>query len=352
MRLTIDITNMKAIVVTKRGNPVSPNIAMVDDLPRPIAGAGDVLIRTEATALNSLDIWVGRGLPGIETVYPFCGGSDGAGRVVEVGSGVDPAWIGKRVLLNAAVVQPPVIHPSIAPSGEDIRMIGEHTQGTMAEFFVAPASNVVDVGDVDPCRAAAFGLTHLTAWRMLVTRARLQAGMTVLVTGIGGGVAVALLNICRHMGCKVIVTSRHKTKLDRALELGAAHGVLDDGTDWSKAVRNLTSKRGVDIVADSIGKAVHLQCIKSLARGGVFVTCGATTGGDASSDLTRIFWNQLTLIGSTMGDMSEFRAVTSLLCNGALSPIIDSVFVPIRAQDAYSRLEAAQQFGKLVIDWR
>ena len=342
---------MKAIVVQQRGNPVSPNVALVTDRPKPQPQSGEVLVRTEASALNSLDLWVGRGLPGLDTQYPFSSGSDGAGRVEEVGAGVDRAWIGRRILLNAAVIQDAPAHPDRFASGEDIRMIGEHSPGTMGEFFCAPAKNVLDIGDTDPIQAAAFGLTHLTAWRMLMSRAQLRAGMTILVTGIGGGVAVALLNIAKHFGCTVIVTSRHQWKLDRARELGAAHGILDDGSDWSKTVRALTGKRGVDIVADSIGKAVHSQCIKSLVRGGVFVTCGATTGGEATTDLARMFWNQLTFMGSTMGDMDEFRAVTTFLRSGEMLPIVDSIQKPHFAKKAYERLESGEQFGKVLIDW-
>ena len=342
---------MKAIVVQQRGNPVSPNVALVTDRPKPQPQSGEVLVRTEASALNSLDLWVGRGLPGLDTQYPFSSGSDGAGRVEEVGAGVDRAWVGRRILLNAAVIQDASAHPDRFASGEDIRMIGEHSPGTMGEFFCAPAKNVLDIGDTDPIQAAAFGLTHLTAWRMLMSRAQLRPGMTILVTGIGGGVAVALLNIAKHFGCTVIVTSRHQWKLDRARELGAAHGILDDGSDWSKTVRALTGKRGVDIVADSIGKAVHSQCIKSLVRGGVFVTCGATTGGEATTDLARMFWNQLTFMGSTMGDMDEFRAVTTFLRSGEMLPIVDSIQKPHFAQKAYERLESGDQFGKVLIDW-
>lgn len=342
---------MKAIVVQQRGNPVSPNVALVTDRPKPQPQSGEVLVRTEASALNSLDLWVGRGLPGLDTQYPFSSGSDGAGRVEEVGAGVDRAWIGRRILLNAAVIQDAPAHPDRFASGEDIRMIGEHSPGTMGEFFCAPAKNVLEIGDTDPIQAAAFGLTHLTAWRMLMSRAQLRPGMTILVTGIGGGVAVALLNIAKHFGCTVIVTSRHQWKLDRARELGAVHGILDDGSDWSKTVRTLTGKRGVDIVADSIGKAVHSQCIKSLVRGGVFVTCGATTGGDANTDLARMFWNQLTFMGSTMGDMDEFRAVTTFLRSGEMLPIVDSIQKPHFAKKAYERLESGEQFGKVLIDW-
>lgn len=231
-------------------------------------------------------------------------------------------------------------------------MIGEHDPGCLAEHFIAPVGNVIDIGECDPVEAAAFGLTHLTAWRMLWTRARVRPGMTVLVPGIGGGVAVALLGIARHLGCTTIVTSRHAHKLEKARSLGADHGILDAGQDWSKDVRKITGRRGVDIVADSVGKAVHASCLKSLARGGTFVTCGCTTGPDATTDLARIFWNQLSVIGSTMGDMTEFASVVALFRSGALKPCVDRVFSPAEGRAAFARLEAGEQFGKVVVDWR
>ena len=342
---------MRAAVIAKQGAPVAPNIRLVDDQPDPAPGPGQVLVRTEASALNHLDLWIGRGLPGVDTTCPWISGSDGCGVVEAVGGGVDASWTGRRVVLNAAMPAPDDPRPGAAPVPHDLRMIGEHVPGTHAEKFVAPAANVLDVGDVDPSKAAAFALVHLTAWRMLVTRARLRPGQSVLITGIGGGVALALLNICRHFGCTTVVTSRHRWKLDRALELGADHAVLDAGEDWSRRVRELTGKRGVDICADSIGKVVHTSCIKSLARGGVFVTCGTTTGPDAVTDLARMFWLQLTLVGSTMGDMDEFRQAVALLRSGALQPVVDRVFDASEAPQAFERLESGEQFGKIVLQW-
>jgi NADPH:quinone reductase-like Zn-dependent oxidoreductase len=343
---------MRAIIIERQGAPVLPNVAYVTNHPDPTAGPGEVLVRTEAAALNHLDLWVGRGLPGIDIRYPAISGSDGAGVVEAVGAGVDPAWIGTRVLLNAAVPKPDAAHPAVRPAPADIFMIGEHGPGCLAEKFVAPVSNVLAIGEADPVQAAAFGLTHLTAWRMMVTQAGLRAGMTVLITGIGGGVALAALAIARHFGCETIVTSRHQSKLDRARALGANHTVLDTGADWSREVRHITGRRGVDLCIDSVGKSIHLYSIKSLARGGTYATCGATTGPDATTDLTRIFWNQLRVVGSTMGDMREFREVVSLFRSGAISPVIDRVFAPSEGREAFARLEAGEQFGKLVVDWR
>jgi NADPH:quinone reductase-like Zn-dependent oxidoreductase len=342
---------MRAIEVLRQGNPVAPNVRFTAGRPDCVAGPGEVRVRTEASALNHLDLWVGRGLPGIEVHWPTVGGSDGVGVVDSVGAGVDSAWVGQRVILNAAVMRPEPSVPDRAPAGEDIWMIGEHQPGTHAEFFTAPATNVLAIGDVDPVHAAAFGLTHLTAWRMLVTRARLQAGMTVLIPGIGGGVALASLAIARHFGCTTIVTSRHAAKLERAKQLGADHCVLDTGADWSREVRKATGGRGVDVVSESVGKAVHLACIKSMARGGTLVTCGCTTGPDAGTDLARIFWNQLAIVGSTMGTMDEFRAVVALMRSGALRAVVDEVVAPANAQAAYGRLEAGEQFGKIVFRW-
>jgi NADPH:quinone reductase-like Zn-dependent oxidoreductase len=343
---------MRAIIIERQGAPVLPNVAYVTNHPDPTAGPGEVLVRTEAAALNHLDLWVGRGLPGIDIRYPAISGSDGAGVVEAVGAGVDPAWIGTRVLLNAAVPKPDAAHPAVRPAPADIFMIGEHGPGCLAEKFVAPVSNVLAIGEADPVQAAAFGLTHLTAWRMMVTQAGLRAGMSVLITGIGGGVALAALAIARHFGCETIVTSRHQSKLDRARALGANHTVLDTGADWSRDVRHITGRRGVDLCVDSVGKSIHLYSIKSLARGGTYATCGATTGPDATTDLTRIFWNQLRVVGSTMGDMREFREVVSLFRSGAISPVIDRVFAPSEGREAFARLEAGEQFGKLVVDWR
>lgn len=343
---------MRAIVIAKQGNPVAVNVQVDPAFPDPTASPGQVVVRTEAAALNHLDLWVGRGLPGIDLTYPRIGGSDGAGVVDSVGPGVDPAWVGQRVLLNAAVPIPQRAVPGREPSSDDISMIGEHVNGCLAERFVAPVANLLPIGDADPVEAAAFGLTHLTAWRMMVHRSGLRHGQTVLITGIGGGVALAALNVAKHFGCTTIVTSRSAAKLERAKALGATHGILDEGGDWSKAVRQLTAKRGVDLVVDSIGKPALPPSIRSLARGGTYATCGCTAGADGVADLTRIFWNQLRIVGSTMGDMAEFREVVALFRSGALKPVVDTVFPAADAVAAYRRLEAGEQFGKLVIDWR
>ncbi|MBL9031799.1 MAG: zinc-binding dehydrogenase [Phycisphaerae bacterium] len=347
---------MRAIVVTKQGSPVAPNVRFVTDWPEPAApGPGQALVSTLATAFNQMDLWVGRGVPGLALTYPRISGCDACGKVTAVGEGVDKAWIGRRVIVNAATRVPPRVAPDDPPASTlapEYQLIGEHHHGMFAERFVVPAANLAAVNDdADPAAAAAFGLCALTAWSMIVTKGQLRPGQTVLITGIGGGVATSALAIARHFACPVAVTSRHQWKLDRAKALGAAFTVLDTGQDWSKEVRAWTGKRGVDMAVDSSGKATHLNCIKSLARGGAYVTPGCTSGPDAVTDLARIFWNQLRVLGSTMGSNEEFHEVAALFRDGKLAPVVDEVFKPEDATKAYQRLEAGDQFGKVVVRW-
>lgn len=333
------------------GAPVAPNVELID-LPTPSPGPGEVRVRTEASGLNHLDVWVGMGIPGVDRPWPRVTGSDGVGIVDAVGDGVDDVWVGRRVIMNAAHDLNSEDRSDGRPAGEQFHLVGEQSPGAMAEAFVVRVTNVMDIGEADPIEAAAFGLTHLTAWRMLTTRAGARAGDWVLIPGIGGGVALAALGICRYLGCRTIVTSRSAEKLQRASELGASVGILDEGKDWNRAVRAATDGAGVDICIDSIGKAVHLSCMKSLGRGGRFVTCGCTSGPGAETDLARIFWNQLSILGSTMGDMREFQEVVSLFLKGSLQPVVDRVVTPSEVPEAYAALEAGTQFGKLVVDWR
>ncbi|MFG0286078.1 MAG: zinc-binding dehydrogenase [Phycisphaerales bacterium JB039] len=346
---------MRAIVCTKQGDPVAPNIEYISDWPEASEpGPGEVRLRTLASALNQMDLWVGRGVPGLTLEYPRISGCDACCEVEAVGPGVDAAWVGRRVIVNAAtrVAQParPGDPPAstLAPQYE---LIGEQQHGMLRERFCAPAAHLAEVGGVEPAEAAAFGLCALTAWSMMMTKGQLRPGQSVLITGIGGGVATSALAIAKHFGCPVAVTSRHQWKLDKATELGADCAILDHGGDWSRQVRAWTNKRGVDMAVDSVGKATHLPCIKSLARGGAYVCCGATSGPDATTDLARLFWNQLRLLGSTMGSNEEFGEVAALLRAGALRPVVDQVFDAADAGSAYERLEAGEQFGKIVIRW-
>ncbi len=351
---------MKAVLIEKQGAPVAPNIRAVNDAEPAVAdldriGAGEMLVRTRASALNHMDLWVGMGIPGVDLTYPRISGCDACGIVERVGEGVDEGWVGKRVIFNAAVevrrFRSPG-EPTGATLAPEYELIGEHHHGAHREQFVIPASHAAVVADgVSDQDAAAFGLTALTAYSMMITKGGLRPGQSVLITGIGGGVALAALAIAKWMACPVVVTSRHQWKLDRAVELGADHTILDEGQDWSRDVRSWTRKRGVDMAVDSIGKPTHLNCIKSLARGGAFVTPGNTGGPKIESDQARLFWNQLRILGSTMGTVDEFQEVVALLNAGSLRPVVDSVHPWRNAQEAWARLEAQEQFGNIVLDW-
>lgn len=334
---------------------LSTAVKCIDDAPLPTEiPAGSVRVRTLCSALNHLDLWVVKGVPGLKLTYPRIGGSDACGMIDALGPGVDPSWLGKKVILNAAVIQPDRLLPSTptSPVVPEYQVIGEHTTGVHAEAFIAPVGNLQAIDPAtDPASAAAFGLTHLTAFSMLVGKAGLKAGQHVLITGIGGGVALAALAICKHYGCIVTVTSRHAWKLQKAQTLGADHAVLDDGSDWSKAARATTGGRGFDIAVDSSGKATHLACIKALARGGAYVTPGCTSGPDATTDLARIFWNQLRIIGSTMGTGDEFAQLAALFRKGVFKPVVHKVFDAGDASKAYQELASGEQFGKVVIRW-
>ncbi len=348
---------MRAVVVTKQGAPVAENIELRADFAEPPPPApGEARLRTLCSAFNHMDLWVGRGVPGLELTYPRVSGCDGCGVVDAVGDGVHESWLGKRVIYNAAVDVTPSPRPGEPPASHTppvFELIGEHrSPGAHAELFNVPAANLADVGDSDPVAAAAFGLCALTAYSMMVTKGDLRPGQSVLIPGIGGGVATSALAIARLYACPVAVTSRHQWKLDKAKELGAELCVLDEGQDWSRDVRAWTGKRGVDMAVDSVGKATHLSCIKALARGGAYVTPGCTTGPDATTDLARVFWNQLRILGSTMGSNDEFREVAALFREGRLAPVVDQVFAPEQCVEAYRRLEAGEQLGKIVIDWR
>lgn len=346
---------MKAAIITKAGASVAENVNVVHDWPEPTApGTGEVQVQTLCSALNHLDLWVAMGVLGSQITFPRITGADACGIVQAVGAGVDASWLGKKVILNAAVAAVESRRPADPPRllAPDFHLLGEQKNGVHCERFNAPAANIAAINDdADPAEAAAFGLTFLTAWSMMIGKAAMTPGQSVLVTGIGGGVALAALAIAKHHGCPVIVTSRHQWKLDRAKSLGADATVLDGGTDWSKEVRAWTGKRGVDLAVDSSGKATHLNCIKSLAKGGAYVTCGNTSGPDATTDLSRIFWNQLRVLGSTMGSNAEFAQIAALHRRGALRAVIDKTFESTDAPSAYARLESADQFGKVVIRW-
>lgn len=322
------------------------------ELPDPIPGPGQVRVRLRAAALNRLDIFVRNGIPGIPVTLPHVMGSDGAGVIDSLGPGAGRNREGDPVVLN------PGIHCGdceFCLRGEHslcvtFHLIGEHVAGTFAEYVVVPAGNAYPKPkSLTFEEAAAFPLTFLTAWRMLVTKARALPGESLLILGIGGGVSLAALAIGKLLGLSVGVTSGSREKLDRATQLGADFTIDHATTDFARETRRITGKRGVDIVLDSVGKATWKQSIAALSRGGRLLTCGATTGPNPETDLARIFWNQLTVYGSTMGTHGEFADMLRIFHDGRLRPVVDSVYPLTEAKEAVGKLEEKRQFGKIVL---
>ena len=324
------------------------------DLPRPaIVRPDQVLVRMHAAALNRIDLFVLEGLPKARYDFPHIVGSDGAGTVEEVGTEVSGIRPGDRVMINPGI-SCGRCDPCLSgeqPLCRGYRILGEHLEGTCTEYVVVPAANVAPLGHgFSWAEAAAFPLATLTAWRMLTTRAGLRAGETVLIWGIGGGVSQALLRIARHLGATTIVTSGSDAKLAAARADGADHVVNHATGDVVAAVRAATANRGADVVADSVGEPTWPSSLRALRRGGRLVTCGATGGPHVTLDVRRLYWHQWSLLGSTMGSRAEFGAVTALAAGGALWPRVDAVLPLERAVDAFRRLAAGEQLGKLVIE--
>jgi NADPH:quinone reductase-like Zn-dependent oxidoreductase len=322
---------VKAVRIHEDGGP---EVLRYEDADDPEPGAGEVLIRLRAASLNHLDIWLRKGLPSVPK--PRILGADGAGAVARVGEGVDGFGEGTRVVLN----------PGLDDGG---RIVGEHMDGTHAELISIPAEYVHALPDgISFEEAAAFPLVFVTAYRMLVTRAGLRSGEWVLVWGVGSGVATASLSIAKALGANVIVTSTSDEKLARARELGADAALRTD-EDVGAAVKELTEGRGVDLVVEHIGEATWKTSLQAVGRGGRITVCGATSGPNPPANLHRIFWKQLTVLGSTMGTREDFRAVYELVKSGRVRPVVDRVFPLSEAAAAHEYLENGRQFGKVVL---
>lgn len=342
---------MRALVINAHGG--LERLEYRNDVPEPeLRQPTDVRVRVRAAALNHLDLFVFAGLPGVTIRPPWILGADGMGEVESVGSAVRDVAVGDRVIINPGISDRTCEYCLAGEHTLCVRfgILGEHHPGTLAEYVVVPAANVRRIPPaITDISAAAFTLATLTAWRMVVTRARVRAGEQVLIQGIGGGVALAALHICRSLGATVWVSSRSEEKLARARGLGAAETIDSTTTDVAREVRARTNKRGVDVVIDSVGVATWSQSLGALGRAGRLVTCGATSGALVETDVRRLFWNQWSILGSTMGNDAEFDAITAELSAGRLFPEIDRVFELAEGRQAFERLEHADQFGKIVV---
>jgi len=315
----------------------------MEQRPDPHPGPGEAVVRLRAAALNHRDVWIRKGqYAGIK--LPIILGSDGAGQVVEVGSGVDRSWAGRDV----------VIDPSLnwgtdeRAQGSSFHILGLPVDGTYAEMVLVPAANLhPKPAHLSWEEAAAVPLASVTAYRALVTRAQVQPGETVLITGIGGGVAATALVIAARLGAKVWVTSGHDAKLKAARTHGAEGGVDHRKDDWTKTLVAEIGYRP-DVVIDSAGGDTFNKALDVLKPGGRLVTYGSTLGAADRVEIRRIFWKQLNVLGCTMGPPSDFAAMLKLY-EGGLRPVIDKVFPLEQASDAHIRMEAGDQFGKIVL---
>ena len=340
---------MKAVFISEHGGI---DKIKFDEVKKPVISSKEVLIKLKAASLNHLDIWVRQGIPGIKVEFPHILGSDGAGIVEEAGNEVKNVKAGDKVFLNPGISCNTCEccsagEHSLCPT---FHLLGEHVNGTYAEYVKAPFENVHRIPEnLSFEEAAAFPLVFLTAWRMLISKARLLPGETILILGIGGGVSGAALRIAKQIGARVIVTSGDNNKLEKAKQLGADIGINYNEKDFAKEIRSLTNKRGVDVVLDNIGAATWIKSLSSLTRGGRLVTCGSTSGANPQTDIQRIFWNQISVFGSTMGNRKEFLQILNLFDVNNLKPIIDSVFLLKDFKEAQNRMENKNQFGKIVI---
>ena len=342
---------MRALTISGHGG--LDVLELRDDLPVPeLRRPADVRVRVHAAALNHLDLFMLGGLPGITITPPWPVGSDACGVIDAVGSDVSTVRLGDYVVINAGLSDRTCEYclDGEQPLCPRFGILGEHFPGTAAEYVVVPAANVRAIpASVPSDIAAAFTLATLTAWRMVVSRARVRAGEDVLIWGISGGVSLAALQICKQIGARVWAVSGSDEKLERAKALGADVVLNRTTADIGRTVRERTGKRGVDVVMDNVGQAVWRQSLVALGRRGRLVTCGATSGPIVETDVRRLFWNQWTIMGSTMGNDAEFDAVVAELRAGRLIPPVDSVYALDHGRAAFERLASADHFGKVVI---
>jgi NADPH:quinone reductase-like Zn-dependent oxidoreductase len=321
-----DCARVKAIRIHEDGGP---EVLRYEDAPDPEPEAGEVLVRLHAASLNHLDLWIRKGLPSVPK--PRILGADGAGIREDTG---------ERVVVN-----PGLEH------GDTITVVGEHMDGTHAELVAIPEANVYSLpDDISFEEAAAFPLVFETAYRLLVTKAGLSEGEWVLLWGIGSGVATAGLAIAKALGARALVTSSSDEKLERARQLGADAAVNHTDGDVVAAAKEATGRAGVDVVLEHVGEATWARSLQAARPGGRIAVCGATSGANPPAALHRIWWKQLTIYGSTMGTKEDFEGAFELVKSGRAKPVIDLVLPLAEARAGHERMEAGEQFGKIVFE--
>jgi NADPH:quinone reductase-like Zn-dependent oxidoreductase len=341
---------MKALAFHEFGGP---DKLKYEDVPDPKIKPNEVLIRVRACALNHLDLFVREGIPALKTPLPFWTGCDIAGEVTEVGAEVQGVKPGARVAVNPNLTCGRCEFCALGEDSLCVRygILGEHVPGGLAEYVAVRGDNVLPLpASVSFEAAASFVLTNMTAWRMVVTQGQVRPGQDVLIIGVGGGVSSTAVQIARLCGARVIVTSSDDAKLEKAKALGAEVGInYKKNPDWAKQVFEATGKRGVDVVIENVGAATWKDSIRSLKGGGRLVTCGSTSGPVGETIIPLVFWKQVHLIGSTMGNRKEFHDVMGQFFAGRLKAIIDEV-VPLKdGAAAQQRLAEGKQFGKIVL---
>jgi NADPH:quinone reductase-like Zn-dependent oxidoreductase len=324
----------------------------IEDIAPPQPAPGEVLLRVRSAGLNHLDIWVRKGRKGVVLPMPHILGSDAAGVVEALGPDVGGVKVGDEVILNPGLSCGRCEYcrrgqQSLCAS---FGIVGLSRPGTFAEFVAIPAKNLrPKPPHLTFDEAGAFVLSFVTAWRMLMTRAQLKPGQTLLIHGIGGGVALSALKLAKLTGAEVIVTSSSDEKLARAKEIGADHTINYKAGDVARSVKEITAGRGVDVVVDTAGAATWPIDFSAVRPGGKIVLCGITTGPEAMTNLRVLYWNQLTIMGSTMGSDEDFRQMVTAVAAVRMKPVMDSVHPLEEVRQAALRMEAANQFGKIVL---
>ncbi len=340
---------MKAITLREHGGT---EVLQWGDLPEPQIHEDQVLVKVRAVGLNHLDLWVRQGMPHLKLEYPHILGSDIAGEIAQVGSLVQDLVVGQKAL----------VHPGLSCGrcekcglGQDnlcpqYRILGEHVRGGYAEYLAVPARNILPYPEnLNFAQAACIPLVFMTAWQMLVDRAKIRPGMVVVIHGAASGVGSAGIQIAKLFGCTVITTAGSDEKLQKAKELGADYGIHYKKENFLEMVTKIAGRQAVDVVFEHVGKALWKESLLCLKWGGVLVTCGATTGYEVATDLRQIFFRQIQILGSTMGSRGSQFEILRHISQGRLKPVLDRTLPLSEARKAHRLLEEGRQFGKIVL---